>query len=256
MDPSVANSANSSDKMRQELQCPICLKLPESTPIYQCKSGHLICKDCAPKLNHCGVCRVRLQPSIRSLIAEKMFTEFEVKCKFQKNGCDTESMMQTIFAHEKECLYRTIECEDLGFGFCNTPQHEKENCNGEFVLKRVLKHLERCHKNELSKSNLIRSSKIKLKAKVLNENGCVLKNKPFPSVLLRVNAILSRNTFVMMFGLNKDGLLSGSIYYVGRVDFDKRYPFNAEKADDYKYEVILQNPEENKVSLCKYFKII
>ena len=36
------------------LQCTVCIKLIKTTPIHQCTDGHVICKDCIPKLNNVG----------------------------------------------------------------------------------------------------------------------------------------------------------------------------------------------------------
>ena len=37
------------------VQCTVCIKLIETTPIHQCTDGHVICKNCIPKLNNVRV---------------------------------------------------------------------------------------------------------------------------------------------------------------------------------------------------------
>ena len=37
------------------VQCTVCIKLIKTTPIHQCTDGHVICKDCIPKLNNVRV---------------------------------------------------------------------------------------------------------------------------------------------------------------------------------------------------------
>ena len=39
------------------LECTVCLEVPSSNPIYQCRNGHLYCKECHPKLQECSVCQ-------------------------------------------------------------------------------------------------------------------------------------------------------------------------------------------------------
>ena len=41
------------------LECPVCLTVPRSTPIYQCGNGHLLCKDCKPRLRECPICKTK-----------------------------------------------------------------------------------------------------------------------------------------------------------------------------------------------------
>ena len=56
------------------LECGVCLEVPSSSPIYQCRNGHLYCKECHPKLQECPVCRQgRFQlGNVRCLIAQKI----------------------------------------------------------------------------------------------------------------------------------------------------------------------------------------
>ena len=39
------------------LECPVCFHTIDSVPIYQCLNGHVVCKDCHPKLVNCPICR-------------------------------------------------------------------------------------------------------------------------------------------------------------------------------------------------------
>ena len=32
------------------MECPVCLETPRSGPIYSCRKGHIICKDCQPQV--------------------------------------------------------------------------------------------------------------------------------------------------------------------------------------------------------------
>jgi hypothetical protein len=60
------------------LECPICFETIDSVPIYQCRNGHVVCKNCHPKLKTCPICRVdiikksKCDGPIRNLKLEEM----------------------------------------------------------------------------------------------------------------------------------------------------------------------------------------
>ena len=58
-------------ELQKELECPVCLSLPREAPIYQCENGHMVCKNCLPKLKECPVCK-RPIGKTRCLMAEKV----------------------------------------------------------------------------------------------------------------------------------------------------------------------------------------
>ena len=60
------------ESLKEDLECPVCMEVPTSLPIYQCLKGHIICNSCYPKLYHCPVCRISLTPQVRALLAEKI----------------------------------------------------------------------------------------------------------------------------------------------------------------------------------------
>ena len=39
------------------LECPVCFLTIDSAPVFQCHNGHVVCKDCHPKLGTCPICR-------------------------------------------------------------------------------------------------------------------------------------------------------------------------------------------------------
>ena len=70
------NMASNPDELRgflmKELECPVCLEVPRTTPIYQCTQEHIHCNVCHPKLNHCPICRSAIKMDSRNLLAEKI----------------------------------------------------------------------------------------------------------------------------------------------------------------------------------------
>ena len=69
---SFASEEVSFELLKEDLECPVCMEVPTSLPIYQCLKGHIICNSCYPKLYHCPVCRISLTPQVRALLAEKI----------------------------------------------------------------------------------------------------------------------------------------------------------------------------------------
>ena len=57
------------------LECPVCFQTL-SAPIYQCRSGHVVCKDCHPKLETCPICRELYDGPIRNVKLEEMVERY------------------------------------------------------------------------------------------------------------------------------------------------------------------------------------
>merc|ERR1719509_335693 len=43
--------------LEEELECPVCLEVATTSPIYKCADDHLICPGCRPKVARCPQCR-------------------------------------------------------------------------------------------------------------------------------------------------------------------------------------------------------
>ena len=61
------------------LECVVCLEVPSSNPIFQCRNGHHYCKECHPKLlcfmissklHECPLCQQ--ERDVKCLIAQKV----------------------------------------------------------------------------------------------------------------------------------------------------------------------------------------
>ena len=76
----------SSEDIREDLECPVCFKIPRTTPIYQCEQGHIHCKTCHPRLQNCPVCRGPIG-NTRNLVVEKIISKLPVQCANFENGC-------------------------------------------------------------------------------------------------------------------------------------------------------------------------
>ena len=96
-------------QLKDALECPVCLLLPQETPIYQCDNGHIVCKDCHAQLENCPQCRKALGRS-RNLFAEKFLVRFMKPCPFDQHGCKVKFMPDRGAEHMAECDYREINC--------------------------------------------------------------------------------------------------------------------------------------------------
>ena len=65
----------STEDLREDLECVECLKIPSDIPIYQCKKGHIYCKDCQPNIRQCPICREFVRGDTRSLMTEKILSK-------------------------------------------------------------------------------------------------------------------------------------------------------------------------------------
>ncbi len=93
--------------LKEHLECPVCLELPKSSPIYQCPNGHIVCNICHKKLQFCPQCREPLG-KYRCRIAEELM-DFE-PCSFFKHGCSARFVTKYGKDHEKECQFREVGC--------------------------------------------------------------------------------------------------------------------------------------------------
>jgi hypothetical protein len=124
----------SADDLKDVLECPVCLRIPRSAPIFQCERGHVVCSECHPKLVTCPVCRLPLGKT-RSLISEKVLSRLPTLCAFSDHGCTVELMKADLEAHEKECLFRLVRCVDLA-------------CNEQVAFASLLEHMSNDHERE------------------------------------------------------------------------------------------------------------
>jgi len=122
------------DDLKELLECPVCLRVPHSSPIYQCVRGHIVCSECRANVSVCPQCREPMG-NIRSLVSEKMLEKMPSTCKFSDQGCQVEMMQTLLKEHEKECPFRLVNCVDLA-------------CQQRISVSKLLNHLENDHETE------------------------------------------------------------------------------------------------------------
>ena len=128
----------SSEELREDLECPVCFVIPKSGPIYQCEAGHIHCKSCHPQLHECPVCRGPIG-NMRSLMTEKIIAKLPTKCSFAEYGClEDEKLPEEMLLHETCCNFRLTKC------LC-TP------CNEDVPVSDIVDHCQLKHNCIVSK---------------------------------------------------------------------------------------------------------
>lgn len=122
------------DDLKDLLECPVCLRVPRSSPIYQCARGHVVCSECRPNVSTCPQCRDPLG-NIRSLVSEKMLEKLPCVCKYSDHGCEVEQLRGQLADHERGCTYRLVNCVDLA-------------CQQRISVSKLLAHLDNDHETE------------------------------------------------------------------------------------------------------------
>ena len=100
----ISNDEESVQKLRELLQCPVCLEIP-LPPIFLCKRGHIVCSACQDRTYYCPLCREEYS-NTRSFVAEGLIENFTMKCKFRSQGCGEVLKGSAMVNHVKTCDYR------------------------------------------------------------------------------------------------------------------------------------------------------
>jgi len=102
-----ASLLNSVEEFKEAIKCPICLEVPRNGPVSACPEGHLVCKECKPKIDICPVCRVPMAGG-KSLLA--IFITERVTHGCLNEDCKESFLLEALVAHEKVCAYRVVSC--------------------------------------------------------------------------------------------------------------------------------------------------
>lgn len=87
----------------KHFECPICQEYM-SPPIYNCATGHTICKNCKDKLVFCPYCKALVGIS-RNYVMEDMLDTLLLHCHNEYKGCTFTGKVQEIKLHEVMCHY-------------------------------------------------------------------------------------------------------------------------------------------------------
>jgi len=124
----------------QMLTCPSC-SCTVSPPVFQCRKGHLYCRDC--RTNSCKICKQTFVDA-PNLALEKIITLIALPCKYGPRGCSSSVFLPTRLQHETVCQFRPVNCQFVDHG-----------CQQVFSVKDMMWHHRLCsyahypHKNVL-----------------------------------------------------------------------------------------------------------
>uniref|UniRef100_A0A8C6RLL6 E3 ubiquitin-protein ligase n=1 Tax=Nannospalax galili TaxID=1026970 RepID=A0A8C6RLL6_NANGA len=126
--PALTGTTSYNNDLASLFECPVCFDyvLP---PILQCRSGHLVCSNCRPKLRWCPTCLGRLG-SIRNLAMEKVTNLVLFHCKYASSGCEITLPHAEKADHEELCEFRPYSCPCPG-----------ASCKWQGSLDAVMPHL-------------------------------------------------------------------------------------------------------------------
>jgi len=114
-------------KLRNRIECPVCLEVPEAGPVSVCPNGHLVCSKC--KSDSCPTCRSKMFAG-RSLLAVTVLDNIEHKCR--NLGCDKSFKLTELQPHKRICEFRLVECPATlcteKIGFCHIIDHLLNDC--------------------------------------------------------------------------------------------------------------------------------
>jgi len=92
-------------KLRDQIECPVCLEVPTSGPVFCCPNGHFVCSKC--KDTNCPTCRSKMFNG-KSLLAVTVIENIEHKCK--NDGCEKEFHLAEYELHMNSCPHRLVSC--------------------------------------------------------------------------------------------------------------------------------------------------
>jgi len=115
-------------RLKDKIECPVCMELPRSGPLSVCLNGHFVCNTC--KKDSCPTCRTVMGTG-KSLLASTVLENIEHKCRF--GDCNKNFHPEALKKHEAVCSQRTVSCPDTA-------------CSLKVPLSNLVDHLIRSEK--------------------------------------------------------------------------------------------------------------
>ena len=106
--------ASPMNRVRSQLECPVCYNIPRDLPLPSCPSGHFVCRPCKTKVKDCPTCRQPMPANMTNSAIGALIEQVEHDCKFTDQGCGVKMMLKDLVTHEKTCPDRTIQCPNPG----------------------------------------------------------------------------------------------------------------------------------------------
>ena len=99
-------------KLRDKVECPVCLELPRQSPVHVCPNGHVVCAECVR--TQCPTCRSNMVDRVKftSLLAVTVVENIDHKCIY----CDLYFQLEKLDEHKRECKHRLVKCPSFPCG--------------------------------------------------------------------------------------------------------------------------------------------
>jgi len=122
-------------QLRDKVECPVCLNVPKKAPIPVCPNGHVVCSKCL--MEECPTCRVKMEQG-KSSLAVTVMENIDHEC--ENEGCKEKLSHGKLVSHGKSCVYRPVECPDLGsckdkISLASLPTHLVSCCLSESKIE-------------------------------------------------------------------------------------------------------------------------
>jgi len=92
-------------QLKDKVECPVCLVVPNKAPIPVCPNGHVVCSKC--KREDCPKCRVKMAQG-KSTLAITVIENLDHLC--DNEGCQEIIPFEGLANHGKSCNYRLVAC--------------------------------------------------------------------------------------------------------------------------------------------------
>jgi len=133
------------DKLKDKIECPVCMEIPRKGPVPVCPNGHFVCQTC--KKESCPTCRSNMG-SNKSILAGTIIDNIEHQCKFE--DCDKTFLLPDLEKHEEACPHRRVVCPHPSCAALKVPISKlrshllnKSSCHKDNVLVHLHKN-KRC----------------------------------------------------------------------------------------------------------------
>ena len=122
-------SCISLENLKAHLECPVCLIVPKKGPIYQCRNGHLLCKECHPQMKRCPLCQIPLE-KLRNLLSEQLVSMIYPEYQFSVDRTTrTREVIWRGQLHWRENNPRPSNPQLQQMGTTNQQQRVERNIN-------------------------------------------------------------------------------------------------------------------------------
>lgn len=126
------------EKLRDKVECPVCLEVPKKAPIYVCSNGHVVCEVCVRE--KCPTCKSSMVRS-NNILAVTVVQNIDHQCQH----CNNYFSLGNLAQHKRECQHREVKCPELECDSMVSLASLKEHLLNGCVMKAlILKNIMPC----------------------------------------------------------------------------------------------------------------